>query len=403
MPLVSLVFFVVLLPSLFLSQGFADPALGVLRKGTIVDRRVLGGELIAERKIEIRTPMVSWNIADKLTIAEIPEDGTSIHKGETVLRFEESIIQDKHTNAVSEHNVALAELRQEESNQELERINLELEVRRKEMELEKAKLGVLKGELLSEVEREKARLDQEAVRLELELAREKLAKYAEKRRNALQVKQLVLAQKKKEMEDIAEILANLAVPAPEEGITYRPFSELNWSKGKAERGKAVRSGDLVLELPDMNSFQVVVYAHPADVAAFKVGDAASSTVLAVPELVLQGTVQRIDSFVTTRKERLGVEGAEGNLTEVRMVVALAAQDPRLRPGMTTRTEVRATVAEDVLIVPLVAVAEEKDRRFVRLSSGEARTVKLGRTGLFEAEVLEGLAPGDTVLLDAQTK
>lgn len=60
------------------------------------------------------------------------------------------------------------------------------------------------------------------------------------------------------------------------------------------------------------------------------------------------------------------------------------------------------IADDVLVVPLIAVSEHDDgTSYVVLENGTEKTVKLGRTTLTHAEVLEGLDAGATVRLAHQ--
>jgi hypothetical protein len=118
--------------------------------------------------------------------------------------------------------------------------------------------------------------------MEYELLRKKIKQFDEKKRTSLKVNELEVAQGKQKIEDLSAILNKLRVPSPADGITYRPFTQLNWTRTKAIRGSAVASNDLVLQLPDMKSFQVHLYVHPSDIEHFKGGDATKTTVIALP-------------------------------------------------------------------------------------------------------------------------
>jgi len=376
--------------------AYAENPSWTIKRGDLVEKRVFYGEVKAHNKIDISAPQFGWNIAEQLIITYIPDDGTLVKKGDIILTFDDSELLSKYRNAQSEYDIAVANLEQKKSSLSLEESSLKLDIKRKNMEIEKTKLAVIEGELVSDIERKKAKLNVESRTIEYGLLKKKMGEFQEKKRNSLKVNELKVAQEKQKIEDLSDIIAKLKVKSPTDGITYRPLTQLNWARTKATRGAAVASSDLVLQLPNMNSFEVHLYVHPSDVQNFKVGDKADTTIIALPKHSFTGTIVTINSFVSTRNERLGTTNAEGNISEVSVVVSLDKQSQDLRPGMSTRTEIKSLIASNVLYIPLVAVSENDKGSYVMLTNGKRKRVEIGKTTTHFAEVIKGLQGGDRI-------
>ena len=77
-------------------------------------------------------------------------------------------------------------------------------------------------------------------------------------------------------------------------------------------------------------------------------------------------------------------------------------EERLRPGLTARVEVTVYEGRDVVLVPRVAIRREGERSMVRVAGRggvEWREVAVGRLGRAEAEIVEGLAEGEVVVVE----
>jgi Cu(I)/Ag(I) efflux system membrane fusion protein len=95
---------------------------------------------------------------------------------------------------------------------------------------------------------------------------------------------------------------------------------------------------------------------------------------------------------------------ENNRT-LRVRLRFANEDRILKPNMFAQVEIEANPVEEALVVPREAVIRTggEDRVVLALGQGRFRStaVKLGRVGERDAEILEGLVAGDTVVVSAQ--
>lgn len=373
-----------------------DASLWTIKRGDLVEQRTFQGEAQAESKVEIRAPQISWDIAERFVLSFVPDDGAVLKAGELAVSFEDSSVREKRVQAELTYHLALAELKQEQSVRALERINLELDLEKKKLLLKKAEIAIVKGALISAIEESKAKLDRDALVYEEQLAKKKLAEFGVQQRTGIAAKEEKAAIAKRALDDFDTALARMKITAPAPGIVYRPFSDLDRVKGRAERGRLVRAGDLLLEFPDFSTFIAHVYAHPADLQYFQVGDSARLSFPAIPGAKAEGKIKQTDSFITTRKERLGIGDAEGALQEGHIVVSMGSIPAALRPGMSTKVSIIATRAKNVLLVPLYAVTEAEGKHTVLMDSGVVREISLGKTTTQFGEVVKGLKEGERI-------
>lgn len=369
-----------------------------IQRGPLIFEGSWHGELQAQQSQLIQAPELQ-NVS-ALTIESVLPDGAEVKKDQIVLTFVRGPLEDDLRTREADLAVAEAELRRAEQDLAKERIDLELEVQRRDKALERARLQVVEGvNLISRLELERARLDVQRAEIELNLARKALAAFAQKRDASLEVQRLKVQTARDKVEESRVNLGRMEVKSPSDGVLYAPYVRLNWVRTRVAQGKVARPGDQLLQIPDLAAFEVHTYVRQRDAAILREGDPATVYPTARPDAPLTGRVLRKEAFATTRNERLGTETPDGALKEVLIVVALDATLPELRPGGTARVDLRSTLDEDVLRVPLAAVHERADQRFVlRPGDPAEHPITLGRTTTAWAEVLDGLQPGDTVLL-----
>lgn len=364
-------------------------------KGELVAEQSFQGELVPRKTTPITVPKVPK--LDVLTVKTILPDGALVKKGDVIATFDTTEVEDNLRTAETELSVAQAERAKTEHALATERITLELEVRRRQMSVEEAKLRLVEGvNLVSELDRKKAQVNLDSSEVEMGLAKSALDAFAKKRKTSLDVQDVKIKTAKTSVEDNRTALTKLTVIAPEDGVVFRPYVNLNFTRGKAEPGKVCRAGDKILELPDLTALEVVVQVRPRDAARINVGDEADVFLASDPTQGLRAKVSKKESFATTRNERYGTKTPEGNLKEISVTLELETQPPELRPGSTVRAWIRSPQAKDVVMVPLYAIDEEGEQRFVTLAGGEKRPLVLGATTAIYAEVKQGLT-GDEVL------
>lgn len=156
-------------------------------------------------------------------------------------------------------------------------------------------------------------------------------------------------------------------------------------------GELVDKTSAVYVISDPADLWVIAEIKERDLAAVKVGQEASFTVLAYPGETFRGKVVRIANRV------------ESDSRTIEARIEVKNEDGRLKPGMFADVEITTTVMKDVLVISDAALQTDEDKQVVFLaldgSKFEKREVKLGLEQHGRVEVLEGIKPGDKVVTE----
>jgi HlyD family secretion protein len=165
-----------------------------------------------------------------------------------------------------------------------------------------------------------------------------------------------------------------------------------------ESARLVQAGDPLVEIGRAEDLEVEVELLSSDAVRIP-PDAAATIDRWGGDTLLAARVRRVEPSAFTKVSALGIE-------EQRVRVYLDFLDPpdaRPRLGDAFRVYVRIVEwrGEDVLQVPVAALFREGESwRLFRIEDGRARgtTVTIGRRNATAAEVVDGLAPGDPVIV-----
>lgn len=165
-----------------------------------------------------------------------------------------------------------------------------------------------------------------------------------------------------------------------------------------ENETVVAAGTPILEIGDASDLEIVVDLISTDAVKVEEGAPARLTGWGGAR-ALEGRVRRVEPSGFTKVSALGVE--EQRVNVVLDIVSPPDEWRALGHGYKIDVEIEIWRADRALVVPLGALFREGGgwAAFV-VEEGRARRrpVRLGRTNDREAEVLEGLATGDTVVV-----
>jgi RND family efflux transporter MFP subunit len=159
-------------------------------------------------------------------------------------------------------------------------------------------------------------------------------------------------------------------------------------------GAAVEAGDRVMRIVDYSMLWLDARAFEKDLPFVELGQAARAEIASRPGEAIEGEVVFIDPRVDEMTRTA--------------VVRLAIPNPglKLKPGMYATVRLEAELAERAVLVPREAVIDTGERQvaFIAESVGhfEPRSVRVGLSGDDGmVQVLEGLAPGEPVVVSGQ--
>lgn len=159
----------------------------------------------------------------------------------------------------------------------------------------------------------------------------------------------------------------------------------------------VALGTPIMEIGDSSTIEVAVDLLTAD--AVKIAPGAQVTLEGWGGKTLTGVVDRIDPKAFTKPSPLGVEEKRVNVF-VRIENADAALS-ELGDGFSVQANILVSQQRNVTLAPIGALFRPSQEWAVYLLEGERaqlRTVKLGERNDLYAQVIEGLSPGDVVVM-----
>lgn len=185
--------------------------------------------------------------------------------------------------------------------------------------------------------------------------------------------------------DIArETLTKTRIAAPFPGIVAERLVEV---------GQTVGRGESLMTLVDLDRVRIKIYIPEKDYVHLDRDDPVSVYVEAFPDNRFNGRVDRIWVKADPRTNTFGVE------------VLVDNPDRTLKGGLSARVAVTTQVVSNAVLVPQSAVLYRETDREVFLvgseSRAEKRIVQLGRMSGGQIQVLDGLRPGDRLIVAGQ--
>lgn len=159
---------------------------------------------------------------------------------------------------------------------------------------------------------------------------------------------------------------------------------------RVEQGDIVGGQTRLFTIGDISTLVVRVPVSELDVGGLKPGDAVPMSLDAIPGRVLTGRVRRVFPSADTVTRLIPVE------------IALTPEAARgVKPGYLARVNMRLDPRANVLLVPAPALLEDPSGAIVYLArGGKAVRTRVTRGGTFQGrvEIVEGLVPGDSVIV-----
>lgn len=156
-----------------------------------------------------------------------------------------------------------------------------------------------------------------------------------------------------------------------------------------EIGQNLSVGAPVMGLADMKTMRVRIHINENDYVHLDKQDPVTATVEAYPDIPFDGRVDKI-----------GIQAdARTNTFEIDILL----DNPRflLKAGLTARVSIQTKLIAEAVVIPQNSVLFRQNRKEVFVVQGgraAPRTVALGRVEGSAFQVLEGLAPGDQLVV-----
>ena len=208
-------------------------------------------------------------------------------------------------------------------------------------------------------------------------------------RSELDLAENAMLRAQRRLQTVEDRLRKTRIHAPSGGVVL----SLPVIEGQVVIAAAsVNSGTTLMTLADLSRLLVVTHVNQVDIAHVHTDQRASFRSDALPGVRSESTVAFVAPVATVKN----------NVKGFQVEAVIDTPDPRLRPGMTVVMTLPVGSAHDVVSVPVSAIFEEGNNgKVVYVRNGAstvARKVQVGLSDLFYAEITEGLAPGEEILL-----
>jgi len=364
-----------------------------VKRGDVTFAVYARGELQGGNSLMLQAPMVGGG---QLAITELRNTGELVKKDDVVVQFDttDQLYKLKEAEAdlaEAEQKVVQAQA-QMDAKEEEDRYAL-IKAR---ADLKQAELEARKNPLVGAIQ---ARENDLAVRSARETVAQLERDLANRKANSLanvQVQQALREKAKVQAETAHQNIDRMTVRAPRDGYvsvqanTNVSFFMAGMTLPQLQIGDTVRAGMAVVQLPDLEHWEVMAHIAEADRGHLSVGQPVQIVAVALPEHPYKGTIKDLG-------------GTSGPPWDRRFDcrVSIDNPTPELRPGMTANIVITAETLKNVLWIPAQALFESGDRQFVYLRTPQGgfstHDVKLVRRSESKV-VLTGIQDGQEVAL-----
>ncbi len=364
-----------------------------VKRGDVTFAVYARGELQGGNSIMLQAPMVG---GAQLAITELRGSGELVKKDDVVVQFDT-------TDQVYKLKEAQADLA--EAEQKVVQAQAQMDAKEEEdryalikarADLKQAELEARKNPLVGAIQ---AKENDLAVRSAQDTVAQLEHDQANRKENSLanvKVQEALRDKAKVQAETAQQNIDRMTLRAPRDGyVSVQANTNINFfiagmTLPLFQIGDTVRAGMAVVQLPDLDHWEVMAHIAEADRGHLGIGQPVEITAVALPEHPYKGTIKNLG-------------GTSGPPWDRRFDCSISIDNPsrELRPGMTANIVITAETLKNVLWIPAQALFETGDRQFVYLQTAQGgfttQDVKLVRRSESKV-VLTGIKEGQAVAL-----
>jgi multidrug efflux pump subunit AcrA (membrane-fusion protein) len=364
-----------------------------VKRGDVTFAVYARGELQGGNSIMLQAPMVG---GAPLAITELRGSGELVKKDDVVVQFDTTDQAYKLKEAEADLAEAEQKVVQAQAQMEAKEEEDRYALIKARADLKQAELEARKNPLVGVIQ---ARENDLAVRSAKDTVSQLDHDQGNRKANSLanmKVQEALRDKAKVQAETARQNIERMTLRAPREGyVSVQVNSNINFFMAGMtlpllQVGDTVRAGMAVVQLPDLEHWEVMAHIAEADRGHLAVAQPVQIVAVALPEHPYKGTIKDLG-------------GTSGPAWDRRFDCRISIDNStrELRPGMTANIVITAETLKDVLWIPAQALFETGDRQFVYLQTAQGgfttQDVKLVRRSESKV-VLTGIKEGQAVAL-----
>jgi len=204
----------------------------------------------------------------------------------------------------------------------------------------------------------------------------------------------------RQTKDFNEQLEKCVMRAKKTGlIVYGGGGDEMYYYGNQEpirEGATVRERQTIITIPDMTKMSVKVKIHESYIKKIRKGEKVRITIDAFPDQVLDGEVSKVGVLPDSQNRWMNPD-----LKVYLTTIAINGTFDWIKPGMSAKVEILVDHLDNVVYVPIQAVAPSEGKQVCHVVSGlksDRREVEIGQFNDEFIEIKSGLKEGEKVLL-----
>ncbi len=352
----------------------------VVQRGDFYVDLVETGDIEAVSQVDIKAPMM-WGAS--LKVIDLVPEGTRVKKGDFLLQFDVSDLQDNLKLRQDQLESLEADLEKLKAQQALTISNQENQLKLTQYSHEQAQLQLQMRKFESQALQEEARLQLKQAEIQLEKVRKQLASQRIIHRSQIIQRVTGIREARNRVRETVERIDKLHLIAPTDGMVV--YQQIRGERVK--EGYESRPGWPLMAIPDLSRMQVKVYVNEVDRLKVERGQEARIILDAYPDIEFQGKVLEV--------ARLGdIVTGEERLKGFVILINIDGSDPKLKPGMTAQVRIILDKLENVVYIPMAAVFEiDGEPTVFWKGKGKPLFIDLGWRNDGYVVVEAGLEPG----------
>lgn len=365
------------------------------KRGDLITGFEVSGTLASMSSELVGPPQLSdvW----EFKISMIAPEGSEVKKGQPVLGFDTSELQRR----LDEKSATADQSRKQI---EKERNDLALQTKNERLKLAEAEARLRKAALKLEAPPDVAGINaHQQTKIEYDIAKREasaIRSRVESLERAAQARIGLLESRKSEAEAVVAstqfAIREMMRSSPRDGtVVYIT----NWRGDKKKVGDGTWKGERILEIPDLTRMKAEGEVDEVDAGLVAVGQRVTLRLDAHPDDEFQGTIVSAGRTVQRKK------GTQDPLKVLRVDIKLDKTDPaKMRPGMRFQGTIELGRVKNAVLIPRESVFVGAQGPYVMRRDAlnvERIPIKLGKEDTKFIQVLQGLEPGDLVLVAAE--
>ena len=174
-----------------------------------------------------------------------------------------------------------------------------------------------------------------------------------------------------------------------------------------EQGQTINASQTsptVVQIADLTSMTNKMQIAEGDATKVKAGQTVNFTILSEPDTPISAKLDSIDPGLTTMSQGSYSRSTDTTSNAIYYYARATVPNPegKLAIGMTTQNTVEIASADNVLIVPTVAIKTKDGKKFVRVlganNQASDREIQTGLKDSMNTEVKSGLNEGEKVVM-----